>query len=112
MNPATGLLRSSAVRKVVSVSAAGATIVIDSTFSSTTDDYVVQVANSAVSDILDTSYEQAFWGLMALVDDGTYRDNYFGVSRTTWPVYKSYVKAATGALKEEDIAAVNALLAR
>jgi len=98
VNPATGLLRSSAVRKVVSVSAAGATIVIDSTFSSTTDDYVVQVANSAVSDILDTSYEQAFWGLMALVDDGTYRDNYFGVSRTTWPVYKSYVKAATGAL--------------
>lgn len=98
VNPATGLLRSSSVRKVTACAAAGTSITIDSTFSSTTDDYIVQVANSAVTDILDTSYEQAFWGLMALVDDGTYRDNYFGVSRTTWPVYKSYVKSSAGAL--------------
>lgn len=101
VNPASGQIRSSSVRKVTACASSGASFTIDSAYSSTDNDFIVQAANSSVSDILDTSYEQAFWGLMGLIDDGTYRDNYFGVSRTTWPVYKSYVKAATGALSAD-----------
>jgi hypothetical protein len=33
------------------------------------------------------AYEHAYWGLMALVDDGTYRNNYFGADRSqVWAV--------------------------
>jgi hypothetical protein len=55
------------------------------------NDYLVQVANSSVTDILDTSYEHAYWGLPALVDDGTNRANYYEVQRSLVPLYKSYV---------------------
>lgn len=98
VNPSTGALRSSSIRKVTAVAAAGTSITIDSAFSSTTDDYIVQAANSSVTDILDTSYEHGFWGLMALFDDGTYRNNYFNIDRSLWQQYQSYVKASTGAL--------------
>lgn len=99
IDPATGALRSG-VRKVMSVSSDGASIVLDSAVGSTVadNDYIVQAANSSVTDIGDTSYENAFWGLLALFDDGTYRTNYFDVDRDTYDAYKSYVRASTGAL--------------
>jgi hypothetical protein len=99
VNPTTGALRSG-TRKVVSCASDGTSITLASAVGTTvTDsDYVVQAANSSVTDLLDTSYEQAWWGLLALVDDGTYRNNYFGVDRSVYPTYKSYVKATTGAL--------------
>jgi hypothetical protein len=37
------------------------------------NDYLVQAANSSVTDTLDTAYEKAYWGLPALIDDGTNR---------------------------------------
>ncbi len=55
-------------------------------------------ANASVTDILDTSYEAAFWGLPALVDDGTFRDNYFGILRSVVPSLQSYVVASLGAM--------------
>jgi hypothetical protein len=99
VNPATGALRSG-IRKVSSVSADGTSIVVDSAVGSTVedDDYIVQAANSSVTDVLDTSYENAFWGIVALVDDGTYRTNYFGIDRDIYDSFNSYVKASTGAL--------------
>lgn len=98
VNPATGALRTG-VYKVVSVNSDGTDITLSGTPSGWSDnDYVVQVANSSVTDVLDSSYEHAFWGLMALVDDGTYRNNYFGVDRSVYGNYSSYVKASTGAL--------------
>lgn len=99
VNPATGGLRAG-IRKVSSVSSDGLSIVLDSASDASVadNDYIVQAANSAVTDVLDTSYENAFWGIVALVDDGTYRTNYFGADRDLFDVYKSYVKASTGAL--------------
>jgi hypothetical protein len=98
VNPATGAIRASSVRKVTACAAAGASFTIDAAFSSTDNDYIVQAANSSVTDVLDTSYEHGFWGLMALFDDGTYRNNYFNIDRSIYQQYQSYVKAATGAL--------------
>ncbi len=97
VNPATGALRSG-IRKVLSVSTDGTQMTLDSSFSSTDNDYVVQAANASVTDVLDTSFENAFWGIMALVDDGTYRDNYFDVDRDVYDSFNAYVKASTGAL--------------
>lgn len=102
VDPATGNLRST-VAKVTAVASGGGTITLGSNSGSAwaSGDDLVQVANSAVTDVLDTSYEHAWWGLMALVDDGTYRSSYYGADRTTIPAVSSYVSASTGALSTD-----------
>jgi hypothetical protein len=99
VNPTTGTLRTG-IRKVVSCSDDGTQITLDAApHSSVQDnDYIVQAANASVSDVLDTSYEHGFYGVMALFDDGTFRNNYFGVDRSVYPAFKSYVNASTGTL--------------
>lgn len=108
VDPNTGNLRTS-IRKVTAVASSGSTVTFDaSTYTGWADnDYIVQVANSAVTDIIDTSYEHAWWGVMALVDDGTYRASYFGVDRSSVPAYSSYVTASTGALSADLIQRVS-----
>jgi hypothetical protein len=112
VNPATGALRTQAAAnpKVTAVSADGTTITL-STATVGTDvadsDFIVQAANTAVTDVLDTSYEHAWWGLMALVDDGTYRASYFGLDRTTVPAYSSYVTPSTTTLSVDLIQRVS-----
>ena len=98
VNPATGTLRSG-ILKVGDVNSDGSdftsTAACDATWAD--NDYLVQAANASVTSVLDTSYEAAFWGLPALIDDGTNRDNYFGISRTDAPSLKSYVVSSAGA---------------
>lgn len=108
INPATGSLRTT-IHRVTDTPAAGSTIVVDSaTHTGWADnDYIVQVANSAVTDVLDTSYEHAWMGLMGMVDDGTYRANYFGAVRSATPLFSSYVTASTGALSTDLIQRVS-----
>jgi len=113
VNPATGALRTTSgiTPKVVSVASGGASIVVQSIASIGSDvannDYIVQAANAAVTDVLDTSYEHAWWGLMALVDDGTYRASYYGLDRTLVPAYSSYVTPSTAALSVDLIQRVS-----
>ena len=108
INPATGNLRTS-IRRVDQTPAAGSTIVNDAaTYTGwVNNDYLVQAANSAVTSVLDTSYEHAWMGVMGLVDDGTYLSNYFGVVRSAVPAYSSYVNASTGALSTDLIQRVS-----
>lgn len=102
VNPATGEMRTG-IRKIVSCSDDGTSITLDSACDASVadSDYIVQAANSSVTDIIDTSYEHAAWGLTALFDDGTYRNNYFNVDRDLWPAFQTYVKASTGVLSED-----------
>lgn len=99
INPATGALRTG-IRKVVSLSTDGTEVTFDAApdASWADNDYLVKAANSSVTDPLDTEYEGAYWGLLALVDDGTYRTDYFGVDRTLYDYANAYVNASTGAL--------------
>ena len=112
VNPATGAIRTQAAasRQVTAVNSDGTDVTLSSASVGTdvaNSDYVVQAANSATTDILDTSYEHAWWGLMALVDDGTYRANYFGATRADVPAVSSYVTASTGALSTDLIQRVS-----
>jgi hypothetical protein len=97
INPATGNLRAN-VETVLSTTSdgTGATLAADPSW--TTGDYVVMAASTSTTDVNDTAYEKAFWGLPALVDDGTNRDNYFGILRSQVPSIQSYVVASVGAL--------------
>lgn len=112
VNPASGALRTQGALapKVIAVNSDGTDVTL-STAAIGTDvansDYVVQAANATVSDVLDTSYEHAWWGLMALVDDGTYRESYYGLDRSLIPAYSSYVTASTGALSTDLIQRVS-----
>lgn len=108
IDPATGNLRTS-IRKVTDVASSGANVTFDAaTYTGWAEnDFLVQAANSSVSDVMDTSYEQAWEGLVSLVDDGTFRANYFGVVRSEVPAYSSYVGASTGALSTDLIQRVS-----
>lgn len=108
VNPNTGGIRTD-VEKVTAVNSDGTDVTTDSTPNAAwaNNDYIVQAANSSVTDVLHTSYEHAWWGLMALVDDGTYRENYFGVDRDDVPALESYVGASTGALSTDVIQRVS-----
>lgn len=99
VNPADGSIRAG-IQKVVSVTDDGTQMVLDAAPNAAwaDDDYLVQAANSSVTDVLDTSYEHAYWGLPALVDDGTNRANYYEIQRSLVPLYKSYVVTSAGAL--------------
>lgn len=98
VNPATGAIRAGVV-KVSDVNSDGTGFTPDANINAAwaDNDYLVQAANSTVTSVLDTSYEAAYWGLPALIDDGTNRDVYFGISRTDAPSLKSYVVASAGA---------------
>lgn len=108
INPNTGAVRTS-IRRVVDVASGGGNVTFDAaTYTGWADnDYLVQAANSAVTDVLDTSYEHAWMGLMGLVDDGTYRASYFGVQRSSVPAANAYVNASTGALSTDLIQRVS-----
>jgi len=99
VNPADGSLRSS-IAKILDINEDGSDFTTEgpSGGSWTDNDYLVQAANSTVTDSLDTAYEKAFWGLPALIDDGTNRITYFEINRTQAPSYKSYVVSSAGAL--------------
>jgi hypothetical protein len=103
VNPANGALRTQAgaMAKVTAVNSDGTDVTLSTAVIGTDvaeNDYVVHAANSTVSDILDTAYDKAFWGLPALIDDGTNRDNYFGILRSNVESLKSYVVSSVGAL--------------
>lgn len=99
VNPADGSLRAG-IAKVAAVNEDGTDFTADAAINAAwaDNDYLVQVANSSVTDILDTSYEHAYWGLPALIDDATNRANYFEIQRASVPLYKSYVVSSAGAL--------------
>ncbi len=113
VNPANGAIRTQAAAslKVTATNSDGTDITLSGSGLVGTDvansDYMVQAAASTTTDILDTSYEHAWWGLMALVDDGTYRANYFGVQRSLIPATSAYVTASTGALSTDLIQRVS-----
>ena len=98
VNPATGALRNTNIEQVTAVSADGSDVTLTADPTVTENDYVVMAANTSVTDILDTSFEAGYWGLPALIDDGTNRDNYFGLLRSQIESLKSYVRGSVGAM--------------
>lgn len=97
INPANGALRSN-VKQVTAVASDGTTATLTADPSWTDNDFIVHAANGSVTSTLDTAYEKAYWGLPALIDDATNRDNYFGILRSQVASLQSYVVASVGAL--------------
>jgi len=112
VNPANDAIRTQAAAcvKVTAVNNDGTDVTLSANTVGTdvaNSDYMVQAATSTTTDILDTSYEHAWYGIMALIDDGTYRANYFGAVRSLVPATSAYVTATTGALSTDLIQRVS-----
>jgi hypothetical protein len=87
---------------VTGINADGTTITIATTASDMNDgDLLVRAHSSTVTDVADTSYLQAPMGLLGMIDDGTYVQDYFGLNRTTWNAIQSYVFGSVGALSSD-----------
>ena len=61
----------------------------------------MRAANANVSSVVDTEYENKWWGLLGLVDDGTYRASYFGQTRADVDALNAYVRSGTAALSAD-----------
>ena len=99
VNPVTGAVALTTVHEITSVPAAGTTFVMTPTASTTDNHWVVNTRRqSGTLTIGDTDYAKAPMGILGMVDDGTYLNGYFGLSRTTYPILQSTVLTSVGAL--------------
>lgn len=73
-------------------------IVGSNAITSADNDILVRAANTTVTSVIDTDFQNAVMGLLGLVDDGTFVQNIHGIDRVTYPVYRSFVLSSVGAL--------------
>jgi hypothetical protein len=71
----------------------GTDVTLDTAITAADGDYVV-IAQTPTQN----SYNKEPEGILAGIDDGTYVATYHGVSRTTYPIMKSYVLTSVGPL--------------
>ena len=103
---ATGALEQAISPLVTSISSGGTTLTTDAAFSTGADNtYVVKAYGNTTSGLLieDTEFNHAPMGLTGMVDDGTFINSYFGLSRTTFPILQSTVISSVGALSADII---------
>ena len=65
------------------------------------NDFVVLCSRSDTSALTGTNYKKEPMGLMGLIDDGTNVGTLHNVSRTTYPIYKSYVTTGVGTISAD-----------
>lgn len=106
IDPTTGALRAGGTREVVSVAAAGTTFAIGAAANAAVgdNDYIVKAYGSDASLALgNTDWQHAPMGLTGIIDNGTYVNLYFGLSRTTYPVLQATAITSVGALSADVI---------
>lgn len=82
-----------ATATITAVNSDGTDVTLDTAVTAADGDYIV-IAQSATQN----SYNKEPEGLLAGVDDGTYVGTYHALSRTTYPILKSYVATTVGSL--------------
>ena len=88
----------------VAVSAVPDTVSITvgtNTASGSAGDNLVAAASTSITSVLDTDYYAPIMGLLGMVDDGTYVNQYFGLNRTSYPVLTSRVVAGAGPISAD-----------
>lgn len=104
--PTTGALRAGGTREVSAIAAAGTSFTVSAVLDTAVDDndIIVKAYGSDASlAIANSDYLHAAMGMSGLVDDGTYLNLYFGLSRATFPILQSLVVSSVGALSADVI---------
>lgn len=104
LNPTGPAMRTDPVRTVVSITD-GNTVVLNAApdASVADDDLIVRAATTGTTLLTDTAATREAMGLLGLVDDGTFVTTLHNVSRTTYPIFQSYVLPSVGALSSDVI---------
>lgn len=87
-----------ATATIININADGTDVTLDAPVSAANNDLIV-IAQSATQH----SYNKEPEGILAGIDDGTYVMQYHALSRTTYPILKSYVATNVGALSLDAI---------
>jgi hypothetical protein len=99
-------LRAGGTRLVTAISPAGTSFTISAAANAALDDndLVVKAYGADASlAIGNTDFMHAPMGISGIVDDGTFVNLYFGLSRTTFPILQSVVISSVGALSADVI---------
>ena len=99
LNPSSFAIEHTAF--ISAVAAGGTQITIDTAAPAggITDNALIVLAQTTTQ----TSYNKEPEGILAGIDDGTYVDTYHNLSRTTYPILKSYVVTSVGPLSPDAI---------
>lgn len=95
-----------AVRRVESIAADGNSVVLNAAVSAAQapdNAIIVRAPSLLTTDVADVSYLTDPMGLIGMVDDGTFVNDYFGFNRTTQPLARSSVFPNVGALNMDVI---------
>lgn len=106
INPATGLLRAGGTRRITARNAAGTTVTISAACDAAwaDNDFIVKCWGADTSlAIGNTDWQHPFMGIMGMVDNGTYVNLYFNLSRTTFPILQSTRIGNVGVLSADII---------
>lgn len=106
INPATGALRAGGTRQITARNAAGTTVTVNAAIDAAwaDNDYIVKAwGNDASLIISNTDWQHPFMGQAGMVDNGTYVNLYFGLSRTSFPILQATRIASVGALSADVI---------
>lgn len=90
-----------AVRTITAIAAAGTSVTLDQPVSATQapdNGFVFRFPDPSALTLADSALYKEPMGLLGMVDDGTYVNNYMNVNRTAYPVLKANVFASVGAL--------------
>lgn len=78
---------------ITACNATGADVTVDGPVTAADGDYIVMAQTPT-----GNSYNKEPEGILAGIDDGTYVGTYHNVSRTTYPIMKSYIVTSVGPL--------------
>lgn len=104
IDPATGSLRAGGTRYVTGMNAAGTTCTVSAAIDTAwaDNDIICKAYGSNASiDIRDTDWQHPHMGIMGMIDNGTYINQYFGLSRATFPILQSTRFASVGMLSAD-----------
>ena len=106
VDPATGQLRAGGTRRVTARAAGGTTVTVSAAIDTATadNDFVVKAYGADASVALsNTEWQHPPMGMLGLVDDGTFVNTYFGLSRTAFPILNSTIITGVGGMSADII---------
>ena len=102
--PATGALSFAATRLVTAVNADGTDVTLDAApgTGAADNDFIVKASGAATSAVIGNSdWMNMAMGIRGIVDSGGVVNNYFGLSRATFPILQAYTVPTAGAISAD-----------
>jgi len=106
IDPATGSLRAGGTREITGIATDGTFFDVAATINAAwaDNDYVIKAYGTDASiAVNNTDFNHTPMGMLGLVDDGTYNNSYFSLSRTSFPIMRSTVISGVGAISGDVI---------